>query len=231
MRVGLIIPSSNTTMEREFSTALQGTATVHSARIKLGKVVSNELTAMEDSIYSEAEKLATAEVDIIVYGCTSGSFIKGYRQYEMIEEQVERSFRIPCVATAGAVVRALNHLKAQKISLITPYIHEVTEIEKKYLSHHGFQVVSTYHASILENTAIGRVRDEEVLEWALEHADRNSDALFISCTNLSTFKALKNIEEALKIPAISSNSATLWNTVRRLDVRLPDNSLGRIFTM
>jgi maleate isomerase len=79
LRVGLIIPSSNTTIEREFCTALQGIATVHSGRIKLVNAESRELTFLEKGVYEEAEKLATAEVDVIVYGCTSGSFIRGHQ--------------------------------------------------------------------------------------------------------------------------------------------------------
>jgi maleate isomerase len=229
LRVGLIIPSSNTTMEREFCTALQGIATVHSGRIKLVNVESRELTFLEKGVYEEAEKLATAEVDVIVYGCTSGSFIRGHQQYAAIEEEVEKSFGIPCVATAGAVIRALNHLKSRKIALITPYTRDITEIERNYLSAHGFETISTYHASIKENTSIGRVKDEEVFDWAVKHSGKNAEAVFISCTNLSTFKVLGKIEQTLNIPTVSSNSATLWNVLQRLGLKLHDKSLGQLF--
>ncbi len=229
MRVGLIIPSSNTTMEREFCTALQGIATVHSGRIRLVNAEQGELISLEEGVYEEAEKLSTAEVDVIVYGCTSGSFIRGHQQYAAIEEEVEKSFGIPCVATAGAVVRALNHLKSKKIALITPYTHDITEIERKYLSAHGFEPVTTYYASIKQNTTIGKIKDDEVFDWAVKHSGENAEAVFISCTNLSTFKVLGKIEQTLNIPTISSNSATLWNVLQRLGLTLQNKSLGRLF--
>jgi len=216
-------------MEREFSTALNGVATVHSGRIKLVNVIPGELSALENSVYSEAEKLATAEVDIIVYGCTSGSFIRGHKQYAAIEEEVEKSFGIPCVATAGAVVRALNHLNSKKIALVTPYTFEITEVERRFLVAHGFETLSTYYASIKENTVIGRVSDEEVFKWVVKQPDKNADAVFVSCTNLSTFRVLGKIEQTLDIPAVSSNSATLWSVVTRLGVRLLGRPLGRLF--
>jgi maleate isomerase len=41
MRFGLIIPSSNTTMEAEFWRMASGLATVHAARIRLKKITFN----------------------------------------------------------------------------------------------------------------------------------------------------------------------------------------------
>ncbi|MEM4561101.1 MAG: hypothetical protein QXS57_06730 [Candidatus Caldarchaeum sp.] len=230
-RVGLILPSSNTTMEREFSEALAGKATVHGARIKLERAVYSELAALEDEAQREAEKLATAEVDVIVYGCTSGSFIKGSKQYLGIERRIEESFGIPCVATSGAVVRALERLGAKNITMITPYTHDITEIEKQYLRAHDVNVLNYFHASLTENLRIGRVSDEEVARWAVENLHPSAEAVFISCTNLSTFKAIRMVEERTNRPTISSNSSTLWNVIKRLGLDADLSHLGRVFTL
>ncbi|MCS7133173.1 MAG: maleate cis-trans isomerase [Candidatus Caldarchaeum sp.] len=230
LRVGLIVPSSNTTMEREFWDALHGFGSVHTGRVFLERVNVGELEAMEDEAVKEAVKLATAAVDVVVYGCTSGSFVKGGKQFLEIEKRLEKATGIPSVATSGAVVRALEHLHAKKISLITPYIREITEIEKKFLEVNGFETVSTYYASILENTKIGRVSDEQVLEWALASVSPRADAVFISCTNLSTFKTLKTIEQQTGKPTFSSNSATLWNVLTKLGWPIDIPQLGMLFT-
>ncbi|MCS7138308.1 MAG: maleate cis-trans isomerase, partial [Candidatus Caldarchaeum sp.] len=166
-RVGLIVPSSNTTMEREFWEALRGFVSVHVGRVFLERVNVDELEAMEDEALREAGKLATAEVDVVVYGCTSGSFVKGWKQYLEIEKRMNEFTGVPCVSTSGAVVRALEHLKASKISLITPYTRDITETEKAFLKAHGFETVSTYYASMVRNTEIGRVPDEKVGEWVV----------------------------------------------------------------
>ncbi|MEM1952183.1 MAG: aspartate/glutamate racemase family protein [Candidatus Caldarchaeum sp.] len=230
LRVGLIVPSSNTTMEGEFWEVLHGFGSVHSGRVFLERVDVQELTVMGDEAVREARKLATAKVDVIVYGCTSGSFVKGAHQFMDVEKRLEEVSHVPCVATSGAVVRALKHLGAVKISLITPYIREITEIEKTFLKINGFETVSSFHASILANTDIGRVSDEQVLDWCLENVHPSADAAFISCTNLSTFKALRKIEEETGKPVVSSNSATLWNVLQRLGIKLSMPHLGRLLT-
>jgi len=228
-RIGLIIPSSNTSMEPEFNNALAGTATIHSTRIRLTNVDLKELSALDEMVYWEAEKLATAEVDVIVFGCTSGSFVKNSRHYLQVERLVEKSFNIPCVATAGAVIRALEWLRAKKVHLITPYIEKVTMVEKKYLEDHGYSVEGVYYAGILENTKIGRVSEDQVLKWVVENADDKSDAVFISCTNLKTFNIIKKAEETLQKPVISSNSSTLWDVVNKLNIKTNLEKLGTLF--
>lgn len=228
LRVGLIVPSSNTTMEREFWDVLHGFGTVHTGRVFLERVDVRELTEMEDEAVKEARKLATAGVNVIVYGCTSGSFVKGAHQFMDVEKRLEEVSHVPCVATSGAVVRALKHLGVRKISLVTPYIREITEIEKTFLKINGFETVSSFYASILGNIDIGRVTDEQVLGWCLENVHHSADAVFISCTNLSTFKALKKIEEKTGKPVVSSNSATLWNVLQKLGMKLSLPHLGRL---
>ena len=228
-RIGLIIPSSNTTMEREFWETLHGHATIHAGRVFLENVMVSELTAVEDEAVREARKLVTAGVDVLVYGCTSGSFVKGPQQYSGIEEKLEKLGK-PAVATSGAVIRALTHLGAGKISLITPYTRDITEVEKAFLAKHGFEVLSTFHASIVANLDIGMVKDDEVAEWAMENTHPDADAVFISCTNLSTFKAIKRIEENTGKPVVSSNSATLWNVLQKLNKKIELPRLGMLFS-
>ncbi|MCX8202871.1 MAG: aspartate/glutamate racemase family protein [Nitrososphaeria archaeon] len=229
-RVGLIVPSSNTTMEPEFCEALRGLASVHTARVLLEHVNVAELETMEDEALREARKLTTAEVDLIVYGCTSGSFVKGGKQYLEIEERIEEETGIPCVATSGAVVRALKHVGAKRVSLITPYIREITELEKSFLEANGFVTVNAYYASIIKNTEIGRIPDEEVVKWTASNVSLDSDAVFISCTNLKMFRALRAIEERTGKPVVSSNSATLWNVLQRLKLQVSLPHLGKLLT-
>ncbi len=227
-RIGLIIPSSNTTMEREFWDTLHGYATIHTGRVFLENVRVSELNELEDEAVEEARKLVTAGVNILVYGCTSGSFVRGPEQYRAIEEKLEKLGK-PAVATSGAVCRALTHLGARKISLITPYTKDITEAERVFLNKHGFEVLSVFHASIVSNTDIGMVKDDEVAEWAVENTHPDSDAVFISCTNLSTFKAIKKIEEKTGKPVVSSNSATLWNLLWRLGSEIEIPHLAKLF--
>ena len=65
VRLGLLIPSSNTTMEYEFNLMRPRQATVHTARIRLREVVVSELLDMEKKIAEEARALLNI---VLLYG-------------------------------------------------------------------------------------------------------------------------------------------------------------------
>jgi maleate isomerase len=62
-RLGLIIPSSNTTMEREFCEMLPSGFSLHAARVRLNDVTRRGLVQMEKRTEEEARKLGDAQVE------------------------------------------------------------------------------------------------------------------------------------------------------------------------
>ncbi|MGP4084948.1 Asp/Glu racemase, partial [Streptomyces sp. KR55] len=75
-RVGLLVPSSNTTMETEVPEALRRVAaatgdrfTFHSSRMRMKTVSAEELAAMNADADRAAIELADADVDVMAYAC------------------------------------------------------------------------------------------------------------------------------------------------------------------
>ena len=77
LRIGLLVPSSNTTMEPDFYAMAPGGVTVHTTRMRLSKVTPEALIQMAEDTERAAGLLADAGVEIIVYGCTTGSLVGG----------------------------------------------------------------------------------------------------------------------------------------------------------
>ncbi len=227
-RVGLIVPSSNTTMEEEFRGWIPYGVSLHTARISLKKVNLEELRAMKGEVERAASLLADAKVDVIVYGCTTGSLVGGKGYDEEIKDSIEKVTGIRAVVTATAVLEALRELKAKKISVITPYIDEVNKKEKEFLEVNGFEVIDIKGLQIEDNVEIGKLQPESVYRLAKSVNLDSADALFISCTNLRTFEVIDYLEVDLGIPVISSNSATLWSTLRALGIHESIIGLGTL---
>ena len=143
-------------------------------------------------------------------------------------KQIAQASGCPVVTTAGAVVEALKTLKAQKISLATPYIREVNVREIDFLNKSGFQVVKTETLGFKENLKIGRLTNKDAETLGRSANTKRTDALFISCTNFRTFEAIQPLEEQLAKPVVSSNSATLWATLRAMETKIQTN-LGKLF--
>ena len=227
-RFGLIVPSSNTTMEREFSRLSPEDFSIHTARLRLTKVTVKELADMEKGVEEAGLKLADAGVDIIGYGCTSGSLYRGLGHDKTIEARIEEASGTPSVATAGAVISALRGLKIQKVAVATPYIDEINVLEKAFLSSNGFQVTDLKGLGIEENIEIGRLDSQDAYELVmrLEYAD--AGGVFISCTNFSTLDKIKELEDVVRRPVISSNTATFWALLRRCGISIKIKDFGQL---
>jgi len=228
LRLGILIPSSNTTMEVEFREMLPGGFSVHAARMRLREVTVEGLEEMEREAEYEAIKLRDAGVDVIGYGCTSGSLIRGPGHDEMLERRIEEVSGRPAVATSGAVLRALRALNVRRVAVATPYIDEINEKEIHFLESNGFDVVDLRALKLRDNLEIGRVSADRLISLVEGLDHRGADGIFISCTNLPTIGVIGLLERRLEKPVFSSITATLWAMLRKAgsDVRI--DGYGRL---
>ena len=67
---------------------------------------------MNSQIIDGARALATCNVDVITYGCTTGSFFKGAGWDEEMQALMEKEASVPAIGTSPAVVAALRHFGA-----------------------------------------------------------------------------------------------------------------------
>ncbi len=228
-RIGLIVPSSNTTMEMELCSALPEGVSLHTARMPLRNVNEDELIKMSALAVESAKLLRDADVDIILYGCTSGSFVGGKDFEKELEAKIEGEVNIPVVTTSTAVIEALKILDVRDVLVITPYTDEINQREREFLEANDFEVLDIRGLGIEENTKIGRLEPYEAYRLAKATFMDEADAVFISCTNFRTFEIIEILEDDLGIPVVTSNQASLWLILRELDVMEKIPGLGRLF--
>lgn len=228
-RIGLIVPSSNTTMEMELHSALPEGVSLHTARMPLKDITEEELLKMSSLAVESAKLLKDANVDLILYGCTSGSFIGGANFEAELEEKIEREVNVPVVTTSTAVIEALKILDAQQIIVVTPYTEEINQREKEFLEANEFEVLDIRGLDIINNLQVGKLEPYEVYRMAKAMFMDEADAIFISCTNLRTFEIIELLEGDLGVPVVTSNQASLWLALRELDVREKIPWLGKLF--
>jgi maleate isomerase len=99
----------------------------------------------------------------------------------------------------------------------------------------GYEVTSIIgrHEDVIpeefKNEMIGRLPPEEAYRLGLEVTNSGSDALFISCTNFRAIEIIQRLEEKTGKPVISSNQATMWYALRRLDIKDCVGGFGQLF--
>ncbi|GGE53814.1 decarboxylase [Agaricicola taiwanensis] len=230
-KIGLIVPSTNTINEPEFWRMAPPGVTIHTDRVMLlGKATEKSYFEMADALSQASDRLATAEVDVIAYGCTSGSIICPLP--ELLDQMGSRT-KTPATAAAGGVVAGLRALGAKNIAVGTPYVTFVNESEKRFLEEdYGFNVVSMHGMQLgetqEERRGIGRVPPQQVYRLAQMIDRPEADALFISCTNLASLDVIEDIERDLGKPVVISNQACFWSCLRLLGLPTPVEGYGRL---
>lgn len=229
-RLGLVVPSSNTTMEMEFHDYLPEGVSLHTARVPLKNVSEEELVSMNALAVDAARLLSDAGVELILYGCTSGSFIGGKDYEKKLEMEIENEVNVPVISTSTAVVEALKILDAHSLLVITPYIEAINQREREFLEANEFEVLDIRGLGIEDNQAIGKLEPYTAYRLAKASFIDEADAVFISCTNWRTFEIIEPLEEDLGVPVITSNQASLWLALREMDVMEKIPELGRLLT-
>jgi maleate isomerase len=205
-------------MEPDFYRMAPEGVSVHTARMRLDKVTPDGLIRMADDAERGAALLATAGVDVVVYGCTTGSLVGGVRWEEDLVDRLHDNTGIQTVSTSGAVVGALRILGTQKVGIATPYTKVLNSLEIEFFEEQGFQVVAIEGLGLVDNLEIGRV-EREVIEGLVEAVADEADTTFISCTNLPALDLINGLERRYGRPVVTSNQASLWAALRDSSVK------------
>jgi maleate isomerase len=223
----------NVAIEREFPLYLPESVAMHCNRLSRPDFVTTPGCGYEESVERAAHDLAQANPRVILFGCTSGSFLVGLGREEEIAQRITLQTGIPAFTTSTAVVEALRAVSARNVFLITPYPAEVNAREIAFLEHYGFRVVG--HDSFLCATSelIPTLSSDDVAAMALRNRAEMSfaDVLFVSCTNLLTMDRIADLESGLGKAVITSNQASLWLALQQIGVREIRRLAGQLFQL
>jgi len=233
-RFGVIAPPGNVAIEREFHPILPAGVTMNHNRLSRpgsDATTSDSLLGMADSIERAARDLAEAKPEVILYGCTSGSFLFGPGREAEPARRIFEVTGIGAITTSMAVISALRAFEAREVFMIGPYPDNVIGEEIAFLAHYGIEVRAWDSFRCGSSEANRKVSSEQVAERVLAHASEASacDAVFITCTNLLSMDRIAFLEERLGKPVTSSNQASLWAALRAMDVDTSAMLAGSLF--
>ena len=233
-KLGILVPSINYVMEPEFNRMAPEGVSIHAARLKVeGKVYISEKEAlnfyasMAENVEKEAELLGCV-VDVIGYGCTSGSFVMGMKWNEELIKRIEKAAGVPATTASTAMCEALREVGIRKLTLVTPYPEDVNRLEKKFLEDNGFKVASMKGCGCDVHGLQGEYSPYVAYQLAKEVDVEKADGIFISCTNFRTIEILERLERDTNKPVISSNSATMWKMLKMAGIHEPIVGYGQL---
>ena len=213
-RIGLLVPSSNTTVEPEFYRALPPGVTLHVARLFLTQISTDAILGIVQDLETQSRGLASADVDVIVLGATAPSFLKGLGYDRELIARIETATGKRATTTSTALIAALRHLGVSRVVLGAAYDDKVNAIAKAFLEANGIEVLAAHGLGMVDNLAVGRLGSDSAYELARRIDRPDAEAIVLACTNWKTMDAIERLERELGKPVISTTQASLWAALR-----------------
>jgi maleate isomerase len=228
-KVGFVLLAMEQTMESDIFNLTPPGVGIHIARAPMDNVVSVEtLQAMTEGIGDAASTiLPDLDLDVIAYGCTSGSVVIGE---DKVFAQLRRG--APNAKTTSlitSVMNALNALDITRIAVATPYLHEVNVIERDYMQERGFEILNIEGLGLAKDEDMARVAPSYIAEFAASVDRPDTEALFISCGALRSVEVIDQLEQKLQKPVITSNQALVWDCLRQAGITDQFDGYGTLF--
>jgi maleate isomerase len=242
IRVGMIVPSSNVTMERELPAMLRAREaaaperfSIHASRVRMRSVTPAELAAMNQQAERAAAELGDAAPDAIVFACLVAVMAEGPGAHRRVERQLGEAGAAtdrpaPVISSAGALVETLRLMDAKRVALVAPYLPKLTEQVCAYLEAEDVAVVDPVSLSVADNAAVGRLPQADLLARC-ETLPRDVDAVVLSaCVQMPSLAVIDAAERRLGLPVISAATATLFQLLRRLGLGTRVAGSGRLLS-
>ncbi|ALG84758.1 maleate cis-trans isomerase [Gordonia phthalatica] len=237
-RIGLIVPSSNVTVESEMPRILQASKdvefTFHSSRMRMHDVTPEGLAAMNAQRERCVLEIGDAGVDAVLYACLVAIMATGLGEHERAEaavaEQLAAGGVNPAVlSSAGALPRALRDSGAERVALVMPYMRPLAEKVVAYLENEGFEVADWRALEVSDNTEVGCIPSDRVMAAARDLDLTGVDALVLSCcVQMPSLSIVESAEQELGLPVLSAATAGAYSLLRSLNLPVDIPNAGSL---
>src|SRR6266702_6297172 len=224
---GVLIPSTNTTVEIEYNRLLPPTLQVHVERLGKGVDTPFSPSRPEDISY-QARMLGTAKVEVVCLAQTSASLFDD--DYDATTtQQMTAGAGVPSLTSAQAIGHAVRALGARRMALVSPYSQDVLGRARQYFeSRYGVEVVTMEGFGATDSYASSTISADHATA-AFTRVDRPEvEALVVPGENFPTMRFIAAWEQQCQKPVVTTNQAALWAMLGVMQMATPLPGLGRL---
>jgi maleate isomerase len=237
-RIGVVIPSTNTSVEADYNDLKPDDVTFHVARIYIQAKISTDddaqttLRQLREGMDKAVRDVCTCKPDHLIMGMSSETFVGGLEGSLAMGKRMEELSDLGVSMGSEATRAVLERLGASRIAVLTPYQPSIDAEVDRYFKDLGYDMVAMRSLRCPTATSIAEVPGEEILDAVAElERDASSDFdVFIQAgTNLSSWRVADEVERRTGKPLVGINAATVAHALQAigLDPFLP--AAGSVF--
>jgi len=150
-----------------------------------------------------------------------------------LEARVAEAVGIPVTSAVSSVVAALRALSSKRLLLVTPFAADMNAVIAKYLESDGFTVFFGPAFDPDRRPGAGVDIEPNELLRKVENSYRqnpSAEAIYFQGATLDPLPIIQKLEEELKAPVVTSNTAMMWNILSKLGLRFSIAGYGKLLS-
>lgn len=216
--LGMLTPSSNTTLEPVTAQMLAGLPEVsaHFGRFKVTEIALSKqaLGQFDDSeILRAAELLSHARLHCIGWNGTSASWL-GFDRDERLCSRITQATGIPACTSVLALNEIFRATGVERFGLVTPYLDDVQQAIVENYRKAGYDCVAERHLGLQDNFSFSEVGADQLRAMVRDVARAKPQAITILCTNLRGAPLVEALEAEFGIPIYDSIATVVWKSLK-----------------
>ena len=242
-KIGVVIPSTNTSVEYDFQQLIPRGVTWHTSRFLIDHPDLSDnknfiafLEKIRGTIGASIESLMTCKPDHVMLGMSAETFWGGIEGNDGFVERIHEMVGSNTALTTGAnaVIAALEALGVpggtnKTIAIVTPYQPVGDKNVRLFFEDSGYNVKHIYGLKCKNaHDAIALVPEHQVLDIVRKIDGDDVDAIIQVGTNLSTAGTFPTVEKLLHKPVLPINIATIWHALRSCGIEDQYDNKGRL---
>lgn len=221
-RIGIVVPSTNTSCQPESEQLRPRGVTNHLARIS---IVERPLTseqaflehvqAMRDGMRGAIDQVMTCKPDHLIMGVALEAYWGGVKAADELQAELQQRAGVGVSMGSTATVAALRKLGAKSIAVLTPHQPRGDEQVRRYYEEAGFTIPRLIGLKCASPILIAHTTADQVIA-ALKALDGDDvDAIVQVGTNLAAIELCVQAERWFDKPVLAINAVTYWDALRR----------------
>jgi maleate isomerase len=232
--LGMLTPSSNTTLEPVTARMLSGLPEVsaHFARFRVTEISLGEQALGQfqlEPMLAAAELLADARCRSICWNGTAAGWLGFGRDRELCRA-VEGRPPVRARSTVLAIEEIFRSTAVARFGMVSPYTADVVAAIRRNFGAEGFELAAEKHLGIKVNFDFSEIEPETIAGMVREVAKARPQAIIVFCTNMDGASLAEGLEREVGIPIYDTIATAVWASLRTVGVQ-PDRvrNWGRLF--
>lgn len=211
-RVGVVVPPANPAVEPEFARLLATRADLYVTRfpVQPGLSLAERLDAYNGALPDMIRSFGSLPLDALVMACSGSRYLLGPAEDRHRCAELSAEFGLPVASATEATRRALEHLGAGAVTLISPYQPWLTARAEEFWTAAGVRIAQLVPVKASRRFAPYEITTDQLV-MQIEQAGVARDAvLLLTGTGMPTLRAIARLAENNARIILTSNLCGAW---------------------